>query len=196
MAKRHVLALLAASAISVPAFAADTGGYVFGMFGQTKVKDIDTTGLGNPSKDDTGTGFKVGGGYAFTRNFAVEGAYVDLGKATASGTFGGSNASATFKSSGLLVAAVGMVPLSQQFSLLGRLGLINATVKIDATLGNASASDKSTDMKTTFGVGASYSFTPKFAVRADYDVYQKLGDNATTGESDVNMLSVGVVYKF
>jgi len=196
MAKRHVLALLAASAISVPAFAADTGGYLVGMFGQTKVKDIDTTGIGNPSKDDTGTGFKIGGGYAFTRYFAVEGAYVDLGKATASGTFGGSNASVTFKSSGLVVAAVGMVPLSQQFSLLGRFGLINATVKVDATLGNASGSNKTTDMKTTFGVGASYSLTPKFAVRGDYDVYQKLGDNATTGESDVNMLSVGVVYKF
>ena len=196
MAKRHVLAVLAASAISVPAIAADTGGYLVGMFGQTKVKDIDTTGIGNPSKDDTGTGFKIGGGYAFTRYFAVEGAYVDLGKATASGTFGGSNASVTFKSSGLVVAAVGMVPLSQQFSLLGRFGLINATVKVDATLGNASGSNKTTDMKTTFGVGASYSLTPKFAVRGDYDVYQKLGDNATTGESDVNMLSVGVVYKF
>ena len=196
MAKRHVLALLGAFAISVPAFAADTGGYLVGMFGQTKVKDIDTTGLGNPSKDDTDTGFKIGGGYAFNRNFAVEAAYVDLGKATASGTFAGSNASVTFKASGLVVAAVGMVPLSQQFSLLGRLGLINATVKVDASLGNASASDKSTDMKTTFGVGVAYSFTQQFAVRADYDIYQKLGDSATTGESDVNMLSIGVVYKF
>ncbi len=196
MAKKNVLVLLAAFAISIPAFAADTGGYLVGMFGQTKVKDIDTTGLGNPSKDDTGTGFKIGGGYAFNRYFAVEGAYVDLGKATASGTFAGTNASLTLKASGLVVSAVGMVPISQQFSLLGRLGLINATVKADATLGNLSASDKSTDMKTTFGVGVSYSLTPQFAVRGDYDIYQKLGDNATTGENDRSMLSVGVVYKF
>jgi len=196
MAKRHILALLGAFAISVPAFAADTGGYLVGMFGQTKAKDIDTTGLANPSKDDTGNGIKLGGGYAFNRYFAVEGAYVDLGKATASGTFGGSNASVTFKSSGLVVAVVGMVPLSQQFSLLGRFGLINATVKVDASLGNASGSDKTTDVKTTFGVGVTYSFTPKFAVRGDFDRYSKLGNKDTIGESDVDMLSIGVVYKF
>src|SRR6266446_6396799 len=174
MANKYVLALLAAFAISIPAFAADTGGYLVGMFGQTKIKDVDTTGLNNVSLDDTSTGIKLGGGYAFNRNFAVEGAYVDLGKAKVTGTFGGNNASETIKASGLVVTAVGMVPINQQFSLLGRLGLINATVKADASVGNASASVKSTDMKTTFGIGVAYSFTQQFAVRADYDVYQKL----------------------
>jgi OOP family OmpA-OmpF porin len=186
MVKKHVLAVLAALAVSVPAFAADTGGYVFGMFGQTKVKDFDF-GPGF-STDDTGTGFKIGGGYAFHRNFGVEAAYVDLGKATA--TLGAQ--SAEFKASGLSVVAVGMLPVSNQVTLLGRLGVINAKVKVSAP----GFSDDTTDMKTTFGIGASYSFTPQIAVRADYDVYQKLGDNATTGESDINMLSVGVVYKF
>jgi len=56
------LALLGAFAISVPAFAADTGGYLVGMLGQTKAKDIDTTGLTNVSVDDTDTGIKLGGG--------------------------------------------------------------------------------------------------------------------------------------
>ena len=97
------------------------------------------------------------------------------------------------KANGLFVTAAGMVPISQQFSLLGRLGLINATVKEDDNFGG---SVKSTDMKTTFGIGVAYSFTPQFAVRADYDIYQKLGDSSTTGESDVDMLSVGVVFKF
>jgi len=187
MAKKNVLAFLAAFAISIPAFAADTGGYLFGMVGQTTIKDVDF-GPG-VSVDDTGTGFKIGGGYAFHRNFGVEAAYVDLGKATASA--GGQ--SAELKASGISVVAVGMLPLGQNFSLLGRLGFINATVELSA-LGS---SVDSTDMKTTFGIGASYNFTPKFAVRADYDVYQKLGDNDTTGgESDVDMISIGVVYKF
>jgi OOP family OmpA-OmpF porin len=179
--KKNVLALLGAFAISVPAFAADTGGYLLGAFGQTKVKDIDAPGA---TVDDTGTGYKIGGGYAFHRNFGVEAAYVDLGKATASTT--------EFKSSGLVVVAVGMLPLNPQFSLLGRLGFINAKLEVSDPTGSVS----STDMKTTFGIGASYSFTPQFAVRADYDLYQKLGDSATTGESDVDMLSIGVVYKF
>ena len=140
MAKKNVLVLLAAFAISIPAFAADTGGYLVGMVGQTKFKDIDTTGVTNASVKDTGTGIKLGGGYAFNRNFAVEGAYVDLGKATLSGTFGANNVSQTFKASGLVVVAAGMLPLSNQFTLLGRLGVIDATVKADASVGNASAS--------------------------------------------------------
>jgi OOP family OmpA-OmpF porin len=183
MAKKNVLAFLAAFAVSVPAYAADTGGYLVGMVGTTKFKDIDV-GPG-ASLDTSSTGFKLGGGYAFHRNFGVEAAYVDLGKATVSG--GGQSGEA--KASGIAVVAVGMLPLGQNFSLLGRLGFINATVKADP--------DKSTDLKTTYGIGVSYSFTPKFAVRADYDVYQKLGDNDKLGfETTVDMLSVGVVYKF
>ncbi len=143
MAKKNVLVLLAAFAISIPAFAADTGGYLVGMVGQTKFKDIDTTGVTNSSVKDTGTGIKLGGGYAFNRNFAVEGAYVDLGKATVSGTFLGVNFSDTRKASGLVVVGVGMLPLGNQFTLLGRAGVINATVKEDASAGGFSASDKS-----------------------------------------------------
>jgi len=196
MAKKTVLVLMAAFAISVPAFAADTGGYLVGMVGQTKFKDIDTTGVTNSSVKDTGTGIKLGGGYAFNRNFAVEGAYVDLGKATVSGTFLGVNFSDTRKASGLVVVGVGMLPLGNQFTLLGRAGVINATVKEDASAGGFSASDKSTKVKTTFGIGASYGFTPQFAVRADFDTYRKLGDSNTTGEGTVDMISIGVVYKF
>jgi len=113
---------------------------------------------------------------------------VDLGKATITG--GGQKAE--FKSSGLVVAALGMLPLNNQFTLLGRLGIIDATVKATAP----GLSEKSTKVKTTFGIGASYSFTPKFAVRGDFDRYSKLGDKDTIGESDVDMISVGVVYKF
>jgi OOP family OmpA-OmpF porin len=188
MAKKHVFALLAALSISAPVFAADTGGYLVGMVGQTKFKDVDTGGLANVSVDKTDVGIKLGGGYAFHRNFGVEAAYVDLGKATASA--GGQTAEA--KASGPEVVAVLMLPIGNQVTLLGRLGVIDATVKISGPGG----SDKATKVKTTFGIGATYSFTPKFAVRADYDVYKNLGDNATTGESDVDMISVGVVFKF
>src|SRR5258706_15417969 len=118
MVKRHVLALLGAFAISVPAFAADTGGYLVGMFGQTKAKDIDTTGLTNVSVDDTDTGIKLGGGYAFHRNVAVEVAYVDLGKATASA--GGQKIKV--KLSGLAVGSRGLLTVHNQGTLFGKIG--------------------------------------------------------------------------
>lgn len=188
MITRNLAVILAAFALSIPAYAADTGWYVVGSVGQTKFKDIDTSGIPNPSVDDTDTGFKVGGGYMFHKNFGVEAAYVDLGKATVSS--GGQSGDAT--ASGEVVAVVGVLPLGDKFSLLARIGLINATVKITGF----GTSESSTDVKTTYGVGAGFNFTPHLGIRLDYDQYKKLGDTNKTGESDVDMISLGVVYKF
>lgn len=188
MIRRNVAVLLAASALSIPAYAADTGWYLFGDVGQTKFKNIDTTGIPNPSVDDTDTGFRLGGGYMFHKNFGAEIAYVDLGKATVSS--GGATAEA--KASGEVLAVVGVLPLGQQFSLLARVGFINATVKLSGPGGSVD----STDVKSTYGIGAAFNFNPQLGVRVGFDRYSKLGDSNTTGESDVDMISLGVVYKF
>lgn len=188
MRRKHVAALLAASAFSIPAHAADSGIYLLGSVGQTKFHDIDTTGIFNPSVDDTDTGFKIGGGYMFNKYVGVEAAYVDLGKATVSS--GGQTAE--LKASGEVVVALGVLPLSNQFSLLGRLGFINGTVKISGPGGSVD----STDVKGTIGVGAAFNFTPQLGVRLDVDRYNKLGDSNTTGEGNVDMISLGVFYKF
>src|SRR3989454_12392341 len=102
MAKKNVLVLLAAVAISIPAFAADTGGYLVGMVGQTKFKDIVTTGVTNASVKDTGTGIKLGGGFAVIRKFSVEGADLVSVKSTVSWISLGANFSATRKAIGLV----------------------------------------------------------------------------------------------
>lgn len=185
---KNVAVLLAASALSIPAYAADSGFYVLGSVGSTKFHDIDTTGIPNPSVDDTDMGFKVGGGYMFNKNIGVEAAYVDLGKASVSS--GGNTAEV--KASGEVLAALLVWPISNQFSLLGRLGFINGTVKISGPGGSVD----STDVKGTFGVGAAFNFNPQLGVRLDIDRYNKLGDSNTTGEGNVDMISLGVFYKF
>jgi opacity protein-like surface antigen len=44
----------------------------------------------------------------------------------------------------------------------------------------------------TYGIGAQYNITPVFGVRAEYQVYSDAGDGAT----DVNVMSIGVIYRF
>src|SRR5689334_21959854 len=74
---KKVAVLLAASVLSIPAYAADQGWYLLGEVGTTKFKNIDTTGLTNASVDDTDMGFKLGGGYMLNKFFGVEAAYAD-----------------------------------------------------------------------------------------------------------------------
>jgi OOP family OmpA-OmpF porin len=124
----------------------------------------------------------------FHKNFGAEIAYVDLGKATV--TSGGQTVEA--KASGEVVSLVGVLPIGEQFSLFARLGFINGTVKLSGPGGSVD----STDVKTTYGVGAGFNFTRQLGVRLNWDKFAKLGDSNTTGESDVDMISVGVVFKF
>ena len=72
------------------------------------------------------------GGYQFNRNFAAEIGYAELGKATASGVVSGVPQSGNWKARSWDIVAVGIMPLSEQFSLLGKLGV--ALWRLDSTL--------------------------------------------------------------
>jgi OOP family OmpA-OmpF porin len=189
MTRKKIAVLAVASALSIPAYAADTGWFVLGSYGATKFHDVDTSGIGSPTVDYTDRGFKLGGGYMFNKNFGVEAEYVQLGQATVTGTAAFSGSA---KAHGEVVAALGVWPINDQFSVLGRLGFINGTVEVSSA-GNSSTS---TDLKLAYGVGVAYNISKAWSVRVEYDLYSGLGNSSTTGQSDVDLLSLGVVYKF
>ena len=150
------------------------------------------------------TGYKLQLGYQFNPYLAVEGGYVDLDNVNYSSNFSVGLGSGTFKtslrSSGWNTNIVGALPVSEKLSLLGKVGFIDAKVETTfggtATVGGVttpiSFSTSSTKWKPVYGLGASYSITNNIAVRGEWDRYSKLGD----AEIDVDLLSVGVVYKF
>lgn len=185
--------------------------YVVGSVGSASVKgvnqsDIDqelidagVTGL-TSSIDKRDTSYQVQLGYQVNKNFAVEGGYVDLGEVSYSASFTGGSATAKVKASGINVAALGILPLSDAFSLYGKLGFIDAKVKADVSAtgpgGTASGSASATKWKTNWGLGGTYNFSKQMGVRVAYDRYDNLGDNNTTGTADVDVISAGVVLKF
>ena len=206
--KRFTLAA-ALSLSMASAFAGDWYGVV--SAGQSRIPsdtksqtDSSLTGLGvtglSSSMDDNDTGYKFQLGYKFSPNWALEGGYVDLGKFNYNATFTGGTANAQVKASGINLAAVGTYPISEQFSIFGKLGFIDAKVEENASAtgpgGAGTGSASSTKVKTNYGFGASYSFSKDWGVRAEWERFSKLGDNNTTGESDVDLLSVGVVFDF
>jgi OmpA-OmpF porin, OOP family len=180
---------------------ADEDKYYVGLsIGQSKAKDA-CAGL-DPSSGfignckDTDTAYKVYGGAHFTKNWGGEIAYVDFGKSTADGTFSGIPASARTKVNGLVLDAMGTLPLSDQFSVFGKLGVLGWHIDSNATLsGFGSSSISSSGSSLTYGIGAQFDFTKAFGVRAEWEYFDKVGDNST-GKSAIELGSIGIVYRF
>jgi OOP family OmpA-OmpF porin len=184
--------------------------YVGGSIGQSKVKfDDNIAAVGGATassvtKEETDTGYKLYAGHRFSRNVAVEGGWVDFGKFSARRTVtapGAATLNYDAKISGWNIDAVGIWPLANQFAIFGRLGGLYSTLKTTRTGTNVaiapeSVSPKKSELNLHWGLGASYDFSRTIAVRAEYEQAQKVGDQATTGEGDVRLMSLGVVVKF
>lgn len=149
--------------------------------------------------DDRSTGFKAFGGYRINKNFAVEGGYFDLGKfgytavTVPAGTLNGS-----IKLRGLNLDLVGIVPLTEKFSVFGRAGLNHAQAR-DSFSGtgavlvtNPNPSKTATHYK--LGLGLQYALTESLAVRAEAERYRI--NDAVGNRGHVDLVSVGLIYRF
>jgi len=159
MNKKWFVSMLGAAALAVSAGAyaqqpATTGFYIGAEVGNTDVGGAD---------DDIG--FKILGGYQFHRNIAAE-----LG-------YGLMYDKSGVEVKALEAVAVGMFPIANQFSIIGKLGLAN----IDVNPG-----DDKTEL--TWGLGVQYDFSRNLGVRALWQRYE-------TDEA-IDFLAVGVTWKF
>lgn len=182
--------------IAAPA-AGQSAYYVGASVGQSEFKDIPPS-LTNV--DDKDTGYKIYGGYQINPNWGVEATYFDLGKFTGNETaFNGStvvHVSASAKVTAWGLAGVFTAPISNGFSVFGKLGLVRSELKTNSSGVGFSAHQKESSTGANFGLGAIYDFTPNLAVRAEWERLKKVGDDATTGETDMDFLSAGITFKF
>ncbi len=211
------LGLAAIAALAAPAALAqspsqiqyNSGWYLGGNIGRTD-QDIDdaaivnrlaTQGRTTTSIEHTGhdRGYKVFGGYQLNRNFAIEGGYFDLGSfgyTARTAPLGSQTGDVGYK--GLNLDLVGIVPLTEKFSAIGRVGVtsIRASSSFSATGGvglpAGTSSSRSTNAK--YGVGVMYDFTPSLAMRVEAERYHV--KDAFRNKDHVDMVSVGLVYRF
>ncbi len=171
--------------------AQDQGWYVGGSIGESDADESITEGLiTSGSVDAKDTGWKLYGGFMFNRNFGVELAYVDLGKAKYSGTFFGLPVTGgTIEATGFNIAAIGAIPLSSAFSLFGKVGIFSWEAEANDTTAGVPFAETTDGNDLFFGLGASYSFTRSFAVRGEWERFQ-------LDDADVDLLSIGLVYRF
>lgn len=177
------------------------GAYAGLAIGQAKAPDscngVDSSIGFSGTCDDSGNAWKLYAGYHFSKNIAVEMAYNNFGKAEADGTISGTQVDGSYKANGIAVFAVGILPVTDEFSILGKLGMVRWKVEGNASasgLGSVSATE--TGFSFAGGLGMDYKFTPTLGIRAEYEVFSNLGDEDTTGTSDVHFISIGMVFQF
>lgn len=187
-----VAAMASALALSTPASAGffdfTLAPYVGAGVGKSKADISCPTAT---SCDDKDTGYKLYGGLEVNEFMSMEFGYVDLGKSTYSGAVSGKR-----DTRGMSVQLVGTYALSPRFSLLGKGGFGILHTEVDGTVVAPSASEADTDLEWSLGLGAQYNFTKRVGMRVEWERYFNVGDETTTGEADVDLITAGVVFKF
>ena len=157
------------------------------------------------SADKTSTGGKAFAGLRFNRNLEAEVSYVNLGKFkySYSGAPATGSAVIDYKVSGFAVSVVPMLPVSEEFSLFGRVGGFGSTAKASvssatgpAFAGLAGFSDSANKTTFYFGAGAQYDSFRRIGVRVEYENYGEVGDSNSVGRVKVSLISASLVFRF
>ncbi|MDO8276844.1 MAG: outer membrane beta-barrel protein [Burkholderiaceae bacterium] len=186
-----------------------SGWYVGGNIGRSSatidnpriIDNLLSKGLATTSmlNDDRDTGGKIFGGYQLNKNFALEAGYFDLGRFSfAATTVPAGTLNGNIRLRGVNLDAVGILPLTERFSVLGRIGLNYAQAR-DGFSGtgavvvtNPSPSKRDTNLK--LGLGLMYAFTDSLAIRLEAERYRI--NDAVGNRGHVDQVSLGLVYRF
>jgi OmpA-OmpF porin, OOP family len=209
MARNKVVSTVVAGAVSAvlgtlaaPALAdKNSGFYVGGGAGQSSLLDLSNIcnnrlpagGITVTSCDNKGLAWKGFAGYQFIRYFGVELGYYEFGKGTIKTSTGGQ---IEYKARGPYAGIVVTAPMTDQLSILARAGALRWSTKFnpDASTGLAGASDNG--INGSFGLGLEYMFNDHFGVRGEFERFVTVGDDATTGQTNINVWTVSGLFRF
>lgn len=200
------VAVVLGMSVAPLSYAAGNGWYIGASVGQSEFDlgsgaELDalllTDGItSTTTTDDSDTGWKLFGGFAFSENFAVEAGYVDFGEsefnttvtapAIAAGVY-----NTAVETTSFYVDLVGTVPVTDSFNVFGKVGFnrwdVEGTISVPGFGSGTILEDDGNDV--TYGVGASYSFTDSVAVRGEWERFDIDGE-------DMDLLSLGIQYSF
>lgn len=179
---------------------ASIGDVEFDYSGEQCTRDVQNYGFSGFCQADTDSnGFDLFFGYNLSPSIAVELGFADLGSAkyhVSNGNFR-NVADGELMSQALHLDLVGNLPLGNTpgMVLSARLGTYSAHTTNSVSGSGSSANVSADNDGIHFGVGGSYYFTRTDAFRLMLERYDQVGSN-TTGQADVDMLSIGFVHNF
>ena len=172
MLVRHVKPLITAALVagSLSAIASPENGLYAGASLGTQQYPDTVNGI---SADGSATSGKIYAGYQVNPNFAIEAGIAELGSI--------SNDSGQINAHSQFLDAVGLLPLDDKWTLLGRVGV--AHVRVNTSQGD----DDGDGLKV--GLGVQYALTPTMAIRGEWERYRlnAFGDNPNAGQYTVGL---------
>ncbi len=143
-------------------------------------------GFGFFPSDNHDTVYGINAGSYFNKNFGLELGYTNFGKVARAG--------GDTKAQGINFSLVGMLPLSQSFNLLGKLGTTYSRTDVSSSPFSGVASGSESGFGVSYGIGAEYSFSPQLSGVIQYDEHRM--KFAGTGRERVGATTVGLRYRF
>lgn len=212
MARTELAATLALLTCAFAATAQERDAYIGFGLGHSRVQadvgaiDAAARRLGFASAtttaDETDTAWKLNLGHRYNRHFAVEAGYTDFGRFSLGTATTGPAASAAGEIRGhaLSLDAVGIAPVNDRFSVFDKVGVQhwNLSANSVALSGGVPTTVVSSACGSDWkiGLGAQYDFSRKVAVRFEWERFVNVGDSANTGCGNIDVLAIGLQYKF
>jgi OOP family OmpA-OmpF porin len=205
------IATLACLAFAGAAQAQQTGFYVGVGLGQSKGTNVDANDVSNflrekgytnasSTADDRDKNYRITGGYSFNPAVAVEAIYTDIGRFGTRSTVTNGSVSADYRAKGYGVDLVLSAPLNEQFSVFGRVGVLQARTDADfratgvVVLNGSRGSTTKTGQH--YGLGMQFSLNRQVSLRAEVERFRKLGDDSTGGELQADAYLLGAIFRF
>jgi len=131
--------------------------------------DVDPIISCNANDSDSAMGINVA--YKYNKYYGVEAGFVDFGKYTFSLSAFGESESVTLTSDTPYLAAVASLPLTDKFSISGRLGVFEASATVSSTISSSESFEA--DSQTYAGVSLNYSFSESINAQLRYDNFDE-----------------------
>jgi OOP family OmpA-OmpF porin len=212
MKKLHALCLASLTALGSTQVLAQNEGHFFGGVGagrsQSKIDDerINAALIGAGASSATIThdqrdaAYKVFGGYQFNPYLGMEAGYFNLGefgfKSTTTSPIG--TLDGRIKLDGVNLDLVGTLPVNDQLSLLGRVGMIKARARDNfTTTGGLSVTNpnpETTKQSYKAGFGFAYKFSQSMTLRGELERYRI--NDAVGNKGDINTATLSLVFPF
>jgi len=157
------------------------GWYAGLNFGQSQYQSVDADSANTRTE-----GWKVYTGYQFNKYLGVEGGYVNLNDMTART----GSVTTNIDTDAWALGAVATYPLTDKFSVMGKLGAAYMLADVDTKNGTALTVRTGDDSyEPNYGVGVSYALLDNLNLRAEWERFDR-------SDYDIDLMTAGVAMEF